>query len=124
MDYNSHVNRLEFHLRPNGSCPYNEYVQRVFQSGKKKDAARIRATVDRLTQSGSDGLAKMGLAEKMNDVWQLRIGVHRIFYFWHSAIRRYVILNGFQKQTRKTPPAELRRAEALRVEHLEAGRLP
>ena len=115
------MDHLELHIRPNGSCPYNEYVQRVFQSGKKKEAARIRATVDRLMQSGSDGLAKMRLAEKMNDVWQLRIGVHRIFYFWHGGIQRYVILNGFRKQTRKTPPAELHRAEALRVEHLESG---
>ena len=57
----------------------------------------------------------------MNDVWQLRIGRHRVFYFWHGAAQAYVILNGFRKQSRKTPPAELQRAEALRVEHL-AGR--
>ena len=113
--------RLEFHIRPNGSCPYDEYVKGVFQSGKKREAARIRATVDRLMQSGSVGLVKMQLAEKMNDVWQLRVGVHRVFYFWHGDAQRYVMLNGVRKQTRRTPPAELQRAEALRVEHLAAG---
>ena len=115
------MDRLEFHIRPNGSCPYDEYVNRVFHSGNKKEAAKIRATVDRLMHSGSDALVKMGLAEKMNDVWQLRVGAHRVFYFWHGGTRRYVILNGFRKQRRKTPPAELQRAESLRVEHLETG---
>ena len=113
--------RLDFHIRPNGSCPYDEYVMSVFQSGKKQEAAKIRATVDRLMQSGSDGLVKLQRAEKMNDVWQLRVGMHRVFYFWQGPARAYVILNGFRKQSRKTPPAELQRAEALRVEHL-AGR--
>ena len=111
----------EFHIRPNGSCPYDEYVKDVFQSGAKKEAAKIRATVEQLKQSGSYGLAGMKRTEKMNDVWQLRIAVHRIFYFWHDEAQRYVILNGFRKQSRKTPPPELDRAEALRVEHLEAG---
>ena len=112
---------LDFHIRANGSCPYDEYVKEVFQSGAKQQAAKIRATVDRLKHSGSLGLVKMRLAEKMNDVWQLRIGVHRVFYFWHGDARQYVMMNGFRKQSRKTPPAELHRAEALRVEHLEAG---
>lgn len=113
--------QFELHVRPNGSCPYDEYVSSVFQSGNKREAAKIRATVELLAQLGSDGLVKMRLAEKMNDVWQLRVSVHRVFYFWHEDSQRYVILNGFRKQSRKTPPAELRRAEALRVEHLDVG---
>ena len=72
--------RLVLHVRPNGSCPYDEYVMSVFQSGRKQEAAKIRATVDRLIQSGSDGLVKLQRAEKMNDVWQLRIVRHRVFY--------------------------------------------
>ena len=112
---------LEIYVRPNGTCPYDDYVRNVFHSGKKQEAARIRATLDRLALSGSEGLVKMRLAEKMNDVWQLRPGVHRVFYFWHAVSGRYVILNGFRKQSRKTPPAELQRAEALRAEFLDEG---
>lgn len=59
---------LDFHIRPNGSCPYDEYVQSVFYSGKKKEAAKIRATVDLLKELGSASLVAMKLAEKMNDV--------------------------------------------------------
>ena len=66
----------------------------------------------------------MRLATKMNDVWELRVGRHRVFYFLDADTGRYVILNGFLKQTRKTPPQELQRAENLLAEHLRLrGRL-
>ena len=110
---------MVFHERANGSCPYSEYVDSVIRGGNRKEAARIGALVDQLKKSGSDELAKMRRAEKMNDVWQLRSGAHRVFYFWHATARRYVILNGFRKRTRKTPEQELDRAESLRLEHLE-----
>lgn len=118
LGYNTPMYRVELHARPNGSCPYHEYVNMVFRSGAKGEAARIRATLERLAKDGSERLARQGLSEKMNDVWQLRVGAHRIFYFWHAEARQYVILNGFRKQTRKTPPSQLQRAEALRSEHL------
>ena len=115
------MEHVRFHVRPNGSCPYDDYVKSVHRSGKKGEAARVRATVDRLAQSGSGVLVNMERAEKMNDVWQLRVGVHRVFYFWDGDAQRYVILNGFRKQRRKTPPADLQRAEDLRAEYVAAG---
>ena len=111
---------LVFHVRSDGSCPYDEYVRQVYDSGRKADAAKIRAYVERLRQYGSQRLVAMQAAEKMNDVWQLRPGRHRMFYFWHAGAGRYVLLNGFQKKSRRTPPAELNRAESLRNEHLGA----
>jgi phage-related protein len=61
----------------------------------------------------------MQWAEKMNGVWQLRPGHHRIFYFWHAQAGRYVLLNGFRKKSNKTPRKELTKAETLRAEHLD-----
>ena len=91
------VSTPSFHYRPNGSCPYEEYVQKVFSSGRKKDAAKIRVYVDRLGTEGSQRLMEMLWAEKMNDVWQLRPGHHRIFYFWDSQARTYVLPNGYDE---------------------------
>ena len=108
-----------FHRRPNGAIPYEEYVRSVYHAGQKTDAARIRAFVERLRQEGSQRLVARRWSEKMNDVWQLRAGQHRIFYFWHSDAERYVILNCFRKRSRRTPRPELVRAESLRDEHLE-----
>lgn len=90
----------------------------VYNSGRKRDAAKIRALVERLSQSGSQQLVAMQKAEKMNAVWQLRPGRHRVFYFWYPQARRYVLLNGFLKKSDKTPRNELTRAETLRAEHL------
>ena len=109
---------LDFHTRANGSCPYDEYVNDVLRGGSKQEAAKIRAVVDQLGVLGSAVLTNMGLATKMNDVWELRVGRHRVFYFLHADTGHYVILNGFRKQTRKTPPQELQKAENLRAEHL------
>ena len=115
------MQRIAFHTRTNGSCPYDEYVSGVHRWGKKNEAAKIRVTVEQLDKWGSVELVKRQLAEKMNDVWQLRVKQHRIFYFWHEDAQQYIMLNGFRKATKKTPPVELHRAEALRAENLEAG---
>ena len=80
--------------------------------------AKIRTYLARLGKEGTRVLIGARCAEKMNDVWQLRAGAHRIFYFWHTEARQYVILNGFRKSSRKTPRQELARAETLRAEHL------
>ena len=109
---------VAFHQRLDGTVPFEEYVQTVYHAGQKSGAARIRAIVERLGQEGSQRLVARRWAENMNDVWQLRAGQHRIFYFWHPEAGRYVILNGFRKRSRRTPRAELARAESLRAEYL------
>lgn len=102
------------HTRPGGHCPYDDYVDGVSEAGQKKDAAKIDALVKELASVGAQQLAKMSKAEKMNDVRQLRPGRHRIFFFFDSDSQTYVLLNGFLKKSRRTPPTELARAEGLR----------
>ena len=110
--------RIEFYTRADGSCPYQEYVASVFRTGRKAEAAKVRVFVDRPAQTGSQKLVRIKAAEKMNDVWQLRPIPHRIFYFWDSATRTYLILNGFRKKSGKTPRREISRAARLRDEYL------
>ena len=110
--------RIEFYTRVDGSCQYHDYVDVVFRTGRKDEAARIRSFVDRLAQRGSQEMVKIKAAEKMNDVWQLRPLPHRVLYFLDSAKRMYVILNGFRKKSGKTPQREISRAERLRDEYL------
>ena len=109
---------LTRHVRSDGSCPYEDYVSHIFDSGRHSDAAKIESLANLLDRYGSQRLAKMGKAKKMNGVWELRVNRHRVFYFWHAKTRQYVLLNGFLKKSRKTPTGELQRAEALRAEHL------
>ena len=111
---------VHLYIAPNGRCPAREYIDELIRSGRRRDSALIERVFAQLRESGSRELVKIGRAEKMNDVWQLRAGRHRQFYFWDAASGAYVILNGFLKQSRRTPRGELRRAERLRADCQQA----
>ena len=109
--------RVSSYRRQNGDCPYEEYVESLFRTGRKKDAAKIDVYVQELRERGSYELTKLGWSEKWNDIWELRPGRHRVLYFWDYRRRVYILLNGFLKSTRKTPNSELQRAEGLMTEY-------
>lgn len=109
--------RVSRYTRPSGRCPFSEFMEGLTRAGDKKTLAKIDAAVSQLTELGSSALVKVGLAEKMNDVWQLRPGQHRVFYFLDSKNQTYLLLNGFKKQKQNTPENELKRAEQLRQEY-------
>ena len=85
------------------ALPYDDYVDGVLEAGRKKDAPKIDALVKQLASVGAQQLVRMSKGEKMNDVWQLRSGRHRIFFFYDSGSQTYVLLNGFLKQSNRTP---------------------
>ena len=105
------------HVRPNKDCPYRDYLAELKRSGAKKDEAKIRAVVERLRNQGAQELAQITLAKKMNDVWELRPNPHRIFFFFDSGRKTYVLLQGYRKKSQKTPPGEIETAERLRTEY-------
>jgi phage-related protein len=113
---------VEAHVRPNGDCPYSDYLAELKRAGAKKDIAKILAAVERLKKCGTQELVRIELAEKMNDVWQLRPQPHRIFFFFDSGRQRYILLHGYRKQSQKAPPQEIERAERLRVEYYRSDR--
>jgi len=110
------------HIRPNRDCPYENYLVELKRSGAKKDIAKILAAVDQLKKLGAQGLVRIALAEKMNDVWQLRPQPYKIFFFFDPGRQRYVLLNGYRKKSRKTPPGEIAMAERLRAEYYRSDR--
>jgi len=110
------------HVRPNKHCPYSDYLAELQRSGAKKDIAKILAAVEQLRKSGAQELVRIELAEKMNDVWQLRPQPYRIFFFFDPGRQRYVLLNGYRKKSRKTPPGEIAMAERLRAEYYRSDR--
>jgi len=111
------VFRVSSYRRRNGDCPYEDYVESLFNTGRKKDAAKIDDYVQSLSERGSYVLQNLNWADKLNDVWELRPGRHRILYFLDPRNGTYVLLSGFLKRTRKTPRDELRRAERLMSEY-------
>ena len=110
--------KVHSYVRPNGDCPFDEYVDVVIRAGDKGGLARIQDMVERLAELGSHGLTQQRWADKLNDVGELRWGAHRVLYFWDSIDLTFVLLNWFRKKTPRTPAAEKHQAETLRAEYL------
>lgn len=52
-----------------------------------------------------------------DDIWELRPGNNRVFYFFYGEDGKFVLLNHFKKKTQKTPRREIERAKAERDDY-------
>ena len=52
-----------------------------------------------------------------DDIWELRPGKNRVFYFFHEN-DTYVLLHQFRKKSKKTPRREIERAKSERADYL------
>jgi phage-related protein len=57
------------------------------------------------------------------DVWELRPGNNRIFYFC-SCDNTFILLHSFRKKTQKTPRREIEKALRERNDYLKRKELP
>lgn len=48
------------------------------------------------------------------DIWELRPGNNRVFYFYYDENEIFVLLHHFRKKSRKTPKREIEQAKAER----------
>lgn len=52
-----------------------------------------------------------------DDIWELRPGDNRVFYFFYDKEGKFVLLHHFKKKTQKTPKREIERAKAKRDDY-------
>lgn len=52
-----------------------------------------------------------------DDIWELRPGTNRIFYFYY-ADNTFVLLHSFRKKSQKTPYREIAKARAERDDYI------
>lgn len=52
------------------------------------------------------------------DIWELRPGYNRVFYFYYDN-KQYVLLHHFRKKSQKTPAKELPLAKAERDDYIK-----
>ena len=52
-----------------------------------------------------------------DDIWELRPGDNRVFYFFYDEDGKFVLLHHFKKKTQKTPKREIERAKAERDDY-------
>lgn len=113
---------VEWYTRADGECPYGDYIEHLWWTGRRSEYASLEALEYRLREWGLQPLMETQKAKKLNDVYELRTKQHRVFFFWDGERQKYVLLNGFRKKSQRTPRQEMARAETLRDEYLKRSR--
>lgn len=88
---------VEFYEDGRGNFPAYDFIQGL----DKRERASIWRVIDRLKIVGVNiGYPQARQIER--GLWELRVDSSRLLYVAHTG-RRFIILHGFKKKTRKTP---------------------
>ncbi|HEX4964462.1 MAG TPA: type II toxin-antitoxin system RelE/ParE family toxin [Thermoanaerobaculia bacterium] len=96
-----------------GDCPLLEFLADTTSSHLAKTKRQMLRRLEMIAQTGVVRVTEIShqIAE---DIWQIEKGDIRILYFYDKG-RVILLSHGFVKETQKTRPAEIQRAqEALR----------
>ena len=107
-----------------GTKPVQEYLRGLERRAPHEKICRsrlkkIQAAIYNLEQIGYRYvLSSARHIENVDDLWELRPGGDRVFFF--LVMRdEYVLLRAFEKKTQKTPSAEIERARREIADYLE-----
>ena len=107
-------------MTASGSIPYQEFLRSVRLSGDPGTVRKCRRTLDKLRANGFDLLNTSMMDNIEGDIYELRVGAYRLFCFYDRPADTFVLLNGFRKQTQRTPDGQKARAMALANQYLES----
>ena len=112
---------IEFYEKNNGESELWDLIEALrIKSQTSKDARiqfkQISLYIQLLQDNGTrlpDNITKhLG-----DDIWELRPGTNRVFYFYFKN-DTFVLLHHFRKKSQKTPRRELEQAKAERDDYL------
>ena len=105
---------------PNGSNPYREFLQSVRRSGDVKALRNFQEIIEKLTEHGLTLLNSSMLDNIEDGIFELRMGPYRVFCYYDRQSDVFMLLNGFRKQTQRTPESQKARARALVSQYLDS----
>ena len=112
---------IEFYEKSNGKSEVWDFIEALrIKSQTSKDARiqfkQISLYIQLLQDNGTrlpDNITKhLG-----DDIWELRPGTNRVFYFYFKN-DTFVLLHHFRKKSQKTPRREIEQAKAERDDYL------
>ena len=112
---------IEFYEKNNGESELWDFIEALrIKSQTSKDAhiqfKQISLYIQLLQDNGTrlpDNITKhLG-----DDIWELRPGTNRVFYFYFKN-DTFVLLHHFRKKSQKTPRREIEQAKAERDDYL------
>lgn len=110
-----------FYEKQNGKSEVFDFLENLrIKSSTSKDARiqykQVTLFLELLTLNGTL-LPETITKHLTEDIWELRPGANRIFYFFCDN-DTYVLLHSFRKKTKKTPRREIDKAKAERDDYL------
>ena len=118
---------IEFYETRTGKSQVLEFLEDLRKrKGSNKDAriqySQVASYIQLLADNGTKGLPKSIAEHLEEDIWELRPGNNRVFFFFFDEDGAYVLLHQFRKKSQKTPPSELRKAKTERADYLSQKR--
>ncbi len=101
--------------RTNGATPAKDYIENLQRSDQAKLAKSFIKIAQVMRISNPERFRKLGGTSGKIYEFKVHPGI-RILCFQQG--RTWYLTHGFNKQTGKTPPGEIRRAETIMGEHL------
>ena len=114
-----------FYERENGKSEIWDFLEELRQKSLKNKNARIQYKqillyIELLQNNGI--LLPSNITKHIEDnIWELRPGNNRIFYFYFDN-DSFVLLHSFRKKTQKTPKREITKAKAERDDYISRNR--
>lgn len=112
---------VEFYENDKGVSELWDFLEELRQKSASSKDARIQykqiVLYIQLLQDNGTHLSENVTKHLTEDIWELRPGNNRVFYFcWQG--HRFVLLHQFRKKSQKTPRREIERAKAERDDWL------
>ncbi len=101
---------------------YGDYFWKFYNQLNSKVQLKIDWTIELIRTTRIVPIKFFKKLKNTNELWEIRVeankGIYRIFCFFDNG-NLIILLNGFQKKTKKTPKKEIKRAEKLKKEYYE-----
>jgi len=112
---------VEFYERSNGDSEIWNFLEDLRNKSSSNKDARIQfkqlSLYIQLLQDNGTNLPANVTKHLEEDIWELRPGNNRVFYFYY-ADQKFVLLHHFRKKSQKTPLREIEKAKAERDDYL------
>jgi phage-related protein len=108
---------IEFYRTRAGKCPVEEFLDRI-DSKEVQKVLWVLRLIERVERVPRKYFQKLTDSE---EIWECRVlthkGLYRLFAFFATG-DLLILTHGYVKQSRKTDPEEIDRAERYRQEYL------
>lgn len=112
---------VEFYENTAGESELWDFLEELRVKAANNKDARIQykqiSLYIQLLQDNGTRLPENITKHLDEDIWELRPGSNRVFYFYYKD-NKFVLLHYFRKKSQKTPKREIDRAKAERDDYL------